>query len=255
MYWLSSEAEINLLGAYENGFAAEAVAAVKKMVGYNPWHGCYRESILYGSLLPVLKQGSKAGCQLIESGTVNGHYYSINNNPEEGLEAVSTTTLGANGQLAYQAIDDFIRGGKNYEKWIETIEKEWDGKGFKVGAPNGEYTSRSFGAAGCAILVCNYDPLGIFPAMDEVVSQLQGPSGSFPNQYSTVAPGERKCRIIQPLLALGLSEMACLDAKQKRNRYISNTLPASIHTTSICSVRQCQWLNPTKQPLSGSSFF
>jgi hypothetical protein len=194
MMWISSEAVINVMGHYELVSTVQARAAKDYLLSLNPIHGAYREEILFGSLLPVLQQGGQGGCEIKAQGRIpdgkvdpcghgpGGSYYYVLNNPARSLGGVSTNDLGANGQLAYQCINDFIRGGTNYKTWIQTIENSWNGTGF--GSP--PYQMRATGAAGCAILVCDYDPKGIFPSLDLAVSKLQGPDGSFPNQYTSL---------------------------------------------------------------------
>lgn len=206
MFWESSENVVTTISAWELGLASQAVAAINKSLSLNPMHGCYREEILTGALLPVLEQGGAAGCYVwangkwndkndtLQTGTYLGKPYTINNNPCASLSKVPTNDLGANGALACQMMNDYIRGGGNHLNWIDTVSKQWNGIGFTSAMTGTMYQTRAVGLMGCAMLVADYDPLGIFPQMDELMFQLQGPNGSFPNEYDApdgeVKPGQ-----------------------------------------------------------------
>ena len=188
MFWLSEEDELFPMVVYEHGYAAQALAGIQTMQGFNPWKGTYRNQTLYGALMPVLQTAGNTSCQLVATGTIatTGLPYTVNNNPETSLVTVNTSNpTGQNGALAYQCVDNFIRGGSSWQTWIDTAEAQWNGVGFG----SSPYQSRVTSAWGCAILICNYDPKGIFPALDLAASKLQGSAGSFPNSYTSLTPG------------------------------------------------------------------
>jgi hypothetical protein len=191
LFFFSSENVITPVAIYELGNPQRATQAIQKMLSHNPFVMSYREEVLYGQLIPVLKQAGNAGCQVLESGQLsNGKSYAVENNfaladPNAG---VPTNGLGPNGALAYQIIGDFIRGGTNYLTWLNTISREFDGTGFPSSKVNGAYQTRAFAAAGCALLICG-DPLGIFPAMNQIAAKLQASDGTFPNSYVAAVQG------------------------------------------------------------------
>jgi hypothetical protein len=187
--WYSSEAEIYAPIMYEHGYATEAIAAKNVMLASNPWRGILRDQICYGSLLPVMKNGSGNFHQLIKTGTLsNGETFLVMNDTSTGFNNVQPS-WNQNGDIAYQAINYYIRGDEpSAHHLIDIFEATWDNFGFNPGG--GTYETRGLGAAGLAILVCNYDPRGIMPAVEAVAAKLQGADGSFPNSYtSALTPG------------------------------------------------------------------
>lgn len=190
MFWISSENVITLLGMYELGNSTQAVNALKKILSFNPFHMSYREEILGGMLLPVGQQGNAAGCQFFEKGTLTSGVYSyaVMNNTSPGLSSVSTKGLGANGELACQILNDWIRGGTNYQTWLNALYSDWDGTGFASSKVNGAYQTRALGLAGCALLVCG-DPKNLMPTLQAAAATLQASDGSFPNSYTTLRAG------------------------------------------------------------------